>query len=866
MLLPLVSGILGNLILKLRNKRVSDDLLLVLLRDLKGDLGITRDVSLLLADEGQMPMTFGFLRPCVVLPADAMAWSAERRRIVLLHELAHVKRHDVAWQIVARMGCAVYWFHPLVWWALGRMRMDRELACDDCVLAAGHKASGYATHLLEIARVHRSCSPFATAALSMARRSQLEGRLLAVLDSGRTRTPLGPARAAGLLLSTIAAVTALGVIRPALRAEPTVASSGGATPAAAAANASQSTNTVAITGTVLSPTGKPMAGAQIELVAMNDNTGWPIYRTQKQEVQYRTTSTDSSGRFELSVAKTITGKYPALWTFVSAEGMATHQEWLAPRLSTHNVEIKLSEAKKARVQLVDAIGNPLDGVTPELWHANTPKGENTFWLPDPEARALVKSWPKWTKSDSQGYTSAELAADMTVQLLVEDERFGRQINQFKLADEPVAVALRPGLHITGTVTAANDGKAIEGAEVLLLERPFRRVRSGADGKFAIASALGDNNDRTSRNEVKLQVYPPADSPYMFLMVERSHPGDGSQNLDIPVKLRRGVVIEGQVVEQGNGRPVAGAKVFARQQEYGNLLYIRGSHANYSGTDMNYATDAEGRFRMPVGLGPGYLLVKAPTIDYVHVLVSAGDKYYGKPGLQREYHDGALKIKLKAGETPSPVRIELQRGVTLRRKVVCPGGQPATGTLHSRSYLVDATDISGYAPALRIENGVLELPGFDPEHSNPLFILDPKHHCGLAASPSESDSDAPLQLLPCGSAKLRVVDDSGAPRTDYEPRLHLVVTPGAPATHRIEANQPFWSDTILWQNVFWNTVDYEKALKTDGDGQVVIDNLIPGATYTIGFVNKKGSWDEGFEFTVQSGQTTDVGNVVIPDHN
>ena len=219
-LLPLVSGILGNLVLKLRSKRVSDDMLLALLRDLKGDLGLKREVRLLLTDQGQMPMTFGFLRPCVVLPADALAWSTERRRIVLLHELAHVERHDVAWQIVARVGCACIGFIHWSGGALGRMRMDREHACDDCVLAAGHKASGYATHLLEIARVHRACSPLATAALSMARRSQLEGRLLAVLDSGRKRSPLGHARATGLLLSMIAAVTGIGRDTSALRSNP----------------------------------------------------------------------------------------------------------------------------------------------------------------------------------------------------------------------------------------------------------------------------------------------------------------------------------------------------------------------------------------------------------------------------------------------------------------------------------------------------------------------------------------------------------------------------------------------------------------------------------------------------------------------
>ena len=98
--------------------------------------------------------------------------------------------------------------------------MDREHACDDCVLATGQKPSGYATHLLEIARVHRHGSPLTNAAMSMARRSQLEGRLLAVLDVRRARTPLGFARAVTLLFSTLLAVLTLGVLRLAVQAEP----------------------------------------------------------------------------------------------------------------------------------------------------------------------------------------------------------------------------------------------------------------------------------------------------------------------------------------------------------------------------------------------------------------------------------------------------------------------------------------------------------------------------------------------------------------------------------------------------------------------------------------------------------------------
>jgi hypothetical protein len=140
----------------------------------------------------------------------ARAWTDERRHAVLLHELAHVHRGDCRVQALAQAACALYWFNPLVWKAAAALRAERERACDDEVLRHGARASSYATHLLEIARdLAPGIRP--TAALAMARRAELEGRLLAVLADGRPRTSARVSRwlvPAIMILTTAVALSA----------------------------------------------------------------------------------------------------------------------------------------------------------------------------------------------------------------------------------------------------------------------------------------------------------------------------------------------------------------------------------------------------------------------------------------------------------------------------------------------------------------------------------------------------------------------------------------------------------------------------------------------------------------------------------
>ena len=152
----------------------------------------------------EMPFACGVVQPTIVLPASAEEWSDSRRRAVLFHELAHVKRRDLVGHTLGRVACALYWFHPLVWTAARRLRAESERACDDLVLSCGARASDYADHLLDIVISVRHHGAPATA-MPMARRRELEGRVLAILDPAVAR--IGPGR-----LQSAAVVAGIGAL------------------------------------------------------------------------------------------------------------------------------------------------------------------------------------------------------------------------------------------------------------------------------------------------------------------------------------------------------------------------------------------------------------------------------------------------------------------------------------------------------------------------------------------------------------------------------------------------------------------------------------------------------------------------------
>jgi HEAT repeat protein/beta-lactamase regulating signal transducer with metallopeptidase domain len=210
-------GLVAVRFLSRRTQLITDAEWLPMAMDIAEEMGVTPRLRFLRSGRASMPVATGLFRPSVIMPADADSWSESRLRVVLLHELAHVKRRDCLTHVLAQAACAFYWFNPLAWLAVKRARAERERACDDLVLACGTRGSEYADLLLEMARVLRGDrfpALLGGASLAMAHRSQLEGRLMAILDPKVPRSGLTRARALAVVAVACFTVAPLAALQP----------------------------------------------------------------------------------------------------------------------------------------------------------------------------------------------------------------------------------------------------------------------------------------------------------------------------------------------------------------------------------------------------------------------------------------------------------------------------------------------------------------------------------------------------------------------------------------------------------------------------------------------------------------------------
>ncbi|MEK8129464.1 M56 family metallopeptidase [Paenibacillus filicis] len=139
-------------------RQVTDPRLLSIVEESRRSLHLRRRVPVYTGEDASAsPFLFGLIRPKIYIPESLnRELSQERLAHIVSHELAHVRRWDALWNLLGGLALAIHWMNPLVWLCVKRMKEDRELACDACVLETlgENEAVPYGMTMIEILKSH----------------------------------------------------------------------------------------------------------------------------------------------------------------------------------------------------------------------------------------------------------------------------------------------------------------------------------------------------------------------------------------------------------------------------------------------------------------------------------------------------------------------------------------------------------------------------------------------------------------------------------------------------------------------------------------------------------------------------------------
>ncbi|HEY1599586.1 MAG TPA: carboxypeptidase regulatory-like domain-containing protein [Pirellulales bacterium] len=500
--------------------------------EISGRLPAARRVILLRSSRARVPVVVGVRQPRILLPMDCVAWSAEKIRIVLSHELAHVERRDVLWQLAARMAASLYWFHPLVWLAVRRMREERERACDDRVLSVGVEALDYAKGLVEVAAALGGRPARLVGGIGMAEHCELEDRVRAILDRASPRHPASARFRRGLLLSTTIVVLTLGVLRPFSplpggAAEPAVNES--KVPDAAPEPASATTDKSRAADEETKSTAKASAAAPAPaavphrsdgkvvstkgsmLIRVVGSEGQPLPRAnilasiwtdEKDFKATRNYTCDEEGKVEIVLPKTLT--ILRIWSRKAGFAPLFVQWWPDKEADGNLIPDEFTFQMQPGTLLGGVVknddGQPIVGAEVEVRYDRGGIAEH------PEQRAVFDAWlssgPISIRTDAEGrwtLRNAPPGDDVAVQIklshpdYINDREWGQlQREQFittkALRAQSAEIVMHRGLSLGGTITDS-EGRPVVGALAIWGDRPYwehrphQEVRTDERGEY-----------------------------------------------------------------------------------------------------------------------------------------------------------------------------------------------------------------------------------------------------------------------------------------------------------------------------------------------------------------------------------------------
>lgn len=779
LLLGMLAGLLAVALLGKRATPLTDRTVLDRCDRLRERLGVQTRVQLLAGAPGAMPMTWAGLPGTsakILLPPEAAQWTPARLEAVLLHELAHVKRRDCLTHALAWLVACFYWPNPLVWVALWRMRLERERACDDLVLTSGQRASDYAEQLLEVALSLRPSLLGTGAAIAMARRSGMEGRVMAVLDQKRSRRALsGPAVAvAAALLAAVAVPVAM------VEAQQT------REPEADAIDKPSVIEAETPTGTVLDADGQPAADAELVLYFMKSR--WGAGNRVVERVR-----SDSSGRFNFSEPLAFENANGT--TYTDHYVLFAHQANAGPAWTVitsdepaGDLTLRLSEPVQQMFVVRDEQGRPLSGARVWLLGAGRPDD------PDPRFRehfhGLTDIGLFTEQADEQGRVTIVGLPGTRCTFNIGAPGYANGYAWLSPSSTDVKdVTLSPAASVEGQLVT-DDGQPVPDALVWFAAdwnyHWFTWARTDAQGRFRHRQLVGQGGSWTKgggngRYKVTIE-HPDYTAREQEVQVE---PGEHVEGLSLTAI--EGTPLAVRVLEAETDQPIRGARV----------------QGFVDSGRLNGYTDAKGWYRTRVAPGEITVFLSSPPEGTYW----RSDPQQRKPSTSLTSGDEAVEVVL---HTPT----RLQSVIDVTGRVVTPEGVPAAGlaivTANRQRMVTAGFSGSGKAYTATDDDGRFTLEGVPTDDALFLYGLTDDRRLALGATigPERLAEPHRLTLQPTTQAEVTIIDIDGTPRADYRMRMKV----------------SRWGNGLLRAD--WRIVT------TNANGRLTLDGVVPGQAYFL----------------------------------
>jgi beta-lactamase regulating signal transducer with metallopeptidase domain len=533
---------------------------------LRARLRVSAPVRLLCSASANVPMVVGWLKPVILLPAGMLTGlSVEQIEALLLHELAHVRRHDYLVNLAQNIVETLFFYHPAVWWVSGQIRREREHSCDD-LAAAACGTLGYAQALARLADLRRATPSFGIAANSSPLIERI--RRLAGVDPPAQRT-------AGWL-----AITALVVLVTVIAVRPDAGSRAESQPKIVSTPRTGVRVTKAmrkIAGRVMDRDGKPIPTARLWWVVLDD------FFTQREFTVEG--ATDMEGHFQMQAPSDWKPRPPqrrpadALWILAPGKDLKVVDatDALVDGDKPSHLVVHLERATDTTYQIKDSQGRPVIGALVEPWHFHT-LGHRFAFLPEVVREALKGI------TDNLGRVRLHsLPRQEFHEIRVMASGFGIETLRLDGDDADAAertIILRPTSRIQGRVVA-NDPQAVRGIKMYVETRvhPEKSVpRKGVENKLEyswVRESAGMSivtTDQAGRfvipaiaeGRATIDVLENPASPALLPLLPEHFELIGGQDLDLEIPMERGVLIRGTVRTHDTQQPVSGAVVRVSQ--------------------------------------------------------------------------------------------------------------------------------------------------------------------------------------------------------------------------------------------------------------------------------------------------------------